>query len=186
MTYTKITVHSRFLAESCAIGDYNKDGKPDVSSGRRWYEGPDFSVEHVYREGHDDLPRDGARGRKSTPASPTISLTMRSTSTATGLTDIINISNPDAPDNKNPTPKPAPQSHATAYWYKNPGGSSQALWAAHLIHSDVRLEEHGLVDINGDGFPEIFGACKAARRRPPRATTRVTQPTPRASGRITP
>jgi hypothetical protein len=30
----------------------------------------------------------------------------------------------------------------------------------HLIHTDVRGEQHGVVDVNGDGNPEIFGACK--------------------------
>jgi hypothetical protein len=28
------------------------------------------------------------------------------------------------------------------------------------MHSDVRNEQRGLVDINGDGYPEFFGACK--------------------------
>jgi hypothetical protein len=29
------------------------------------------------------------------------------------------------------------------------------------MNQDVRNEQHGLIDMNGDGFPEIFGACKS-------------------------
>jgi hypothetical protein len=28
------------------------------------------------------------------------------------------------------------------------------------MHADVRHEQHGFADVNGDGTPEIFGACK--------------------------
>jgi hypothetical protein len=56
------------------------------------------------------------------------------------------------------------QVHASAVWYQNPGPAGQAgdpNWTPHVMHSDVRLEQHGLLDINGDGFPEIYGACKS-------------------------
>jgi hypothetical protein len=38
LKYTKVLIHSQFLAESCSIADYNNDGLPDVSSGRIWYQ----------------------------------------------------------------------------------------------------------------------------------------------------
>jgi hypothetical protein len=60
LTYQMVWVQPDFLAESCAIGDYNADGIPDLSSGRRWYEGPDFTTVHIFRGGHDALPRTGA------------------------------------------------------------------------------------------------------------------------------
>ena len=159
LTYTKIEVHSRYLASSCTIGDYNNDGKPDVSSGRRWYEGPAFATEHIFRDGHDDLPRAGDAMELDTGISDDYSDFAFDVNND-GWTDIINISNPDAPDAKNPTPQPAPQTHATAYWYQNPGPPAAAKWVAHLIHSDVRLESHTFGDVDGDGKPEISGACK--------------------------
>src|SRR5262245_43631551 len=42
LTFRKITIHETELAESASIGDFNRDGNPDIVSGRRWYEGPDF------------------------------------------------------------------------------------------------------------------------------------------------
>jgi FG-GAP-like repeat len=160
LTYTKVEVHTRYLAASCTIGDYNNDGKPDVSSGRRWYEGPAFTTEHIYRDGHDDLPRAGDAAEIDTGISDDYSDYAFDVNND-GWADIINISNPDAPDAKNPTPQPAPQTHATAYWYQNPGPPAAAKWVAHLIHSDVRLESHTFGDVDGDGKPEISGACKS-------------------------
>ncbi len=160
LKYTKVVVHTRFLAESCAIGDYDSDGNPDVSSGRRWYAGPDFKREHVFRGGHDDLPRAGDAPEINSGVSDDWSDAAFDMD-GDGLADIINIANCDVPESDNPSPNPAPQPHATAYWYKNPGpGAGSALWEPHLIHGDVRLEQHGLVDANGDGYPDIYGACR--------------------------
>lgn len=160
LTYTKISVHTRFLAESCSIADYNNDGKPDISAGRRWYEGPDFKVEHIFRGGHNDLPRNGdspeiVDGVSDDWADYPFDMD------GDGLPDIINIASADADTTIMPDPKP--QTHGTGYWYKNPGAATAAtntMWTANLIHSDIRQEQHGLVDVDGDGKPEIFGACK--------------------------
>jgi hypothetical protein len=156
-------VTAQYLAESCAIGDYDNDGEPDVSSGRRWYAGPDFKTAHIFRDGHEVLPSAGASGEIYTGVSDDFS-DFAFDMNADGWTDIINISNPDAPEASNPTPTPAPQTHATAYWYENPGApgvsSATSAWKPHLMHDDVRLEQHGFMDVDGDGRPEFYGACK--------------------------
>ncbi|HVJ21977.1 MAG TPA: VCBS repeat-containing protein, partial [Polyangiaceae bacterium] len=162
LVFQKIQIKNSFLAESCAIGDYNDDGNPDVSSGKRWYEGPAFTVEHPFRDGHGALPREGLAPEISTGISDDwadFAWDMNDD----GFADIINISNPDVDNTSIQFAwDPISQQRASAYWYENPGADweSNPKWVGHLMHSDVRHEQHGFVDVDGDGKPEIFGACK--------------------------
>jgi hypothetical protein len=184
LKFTKIVIQDQFLAESCAIGDYNGDGIPDVSSGRIWYEGSKdptttFKMQHPFRDGHGPLPRDGLAIEINTGMSDDWA-DYPWDMDGDGDTDIINIAQPSIPeandplgitgsaDNPNAAGTPnkigTVQVHATAYWYENPGKAGQAgdpNWTKHLMHADVRAEQHELVDINGDGYPEIVGACRA-------------------------
>ena len=36
--------------EGCAVADYDRDGKPDVSAGEFWYAGPDFKTKRPLRK----------------------------------------------------------------------------------------------------------------------------------------
>jgi len=176
LTYTKLVIQDLFLAESCSIADYNNDGIPDVSSGRIWYEGTDnpkttFKTRHAFRDGHGQLPTNGTSEELSIGVSDDWADYPLDVN-GDGNMDIVNVASPDvnesaAPTGSNPgTPNKigTVQPHATAYWYENPGADKQAgdpNWAPHLMHADVRLQQHGLVDIDGDGFPELLGACKS-------------------------
>jgi len=163
LKYTRQVIHSQFLAESCSIADYNGDGNPDVSAGRIWYEGPAFTVQHPFRDGHGVLPSAGEGPEIDTGVSDDWSDFPLDVN-HDGWTDIINIAQCDVDEVAKTANKVGTvQKHATAYWYENPKLAGQAgnpNWTAHLINQDVRLEQHGLIDMNGDGFPEIYGACK--------------------------
>ncbi|HEX4404367.1 MAG TPA: VCBS repeat-containing protein [Polyangia bacterium] len=160
LTYKMVQVQGDFLAESCSIADYNHDGIPDLSSGRRWYEGPDFTKVHIYRGGHDALPRAGAAnelidGASDDQADYPFDLD------GDGWPDIIDISNNEG--NETVSLEPRPQPHSTGYWYQNPGSPANAAdtnWTSHLISADLSMNQHGLVDVDGDGRPEILGACR--------------------------
>ena len=183
--YTKFVVHSLFLAESCSIADYNEDGIPDISSGRMWYQGtgnptaPINPTGHPFRSGHGVLPSKGDGIELNTGVSDDWADFPWDVD-GDGHADIINVAQCDVPESHDSTltgtggPDTANaagtpnkigivQVHATAVWYKNPGPAGLAgdpMWVSHLMHSDVRLEQHGMVDMDGDGFPEIYGACK--------------------------
>jgi hypothetical protein len=183
LKFTKLVIQDQFLAESCAIGDYNGDGVPDVSSGRIWYEGTSdptttFKTQHPFRDGHGPLPRTGAAIELNTGVSDDWADYAWDLD-GDGDPDIINIAQPDVPEANPPTgPTGGPntpgaagtpnkigvvQPHATAFWYENPGKAGQAgdpKWTMHLMNGDVRMEEHELVDYNGDGYPEVVGACR--------------------------
>jgi hypothetical protein len=77
-----------------------------------------------------------------------------------GWTDIINIASCDATTPVSPAPHP--QAAGSGYWYKNPGPglAGDPMWASYEIHGDMKLEHKGIFDLNGDGKPEIFAACK--------------------------
>ncbi len=166
LVYTKVQIHDRFLAESCSIADYNKDGVPDISAGRRWWAGPIgpgmTGTEHVFRGGHNDLPRAGLGPELVTGVSDDWSCFAQDVD-SDGNTDIINIASASVDDTMTPSRDPAPQKAGTAFWYKNPGAPAVDMpmvqWQPYQIHADVRHEQHGLVDVNGDGKPEFYGAC---------------------------
>ena len=163
LTYTKKVIHSQFLAESCSIADYNNDGIPDVSSGPQWYEGTNdpqtaFKTAHAFRNGHDALPRTGNAnelfaGLSDDWADYPVDID------GDGWTDIINVAPPNV-YGFNAAPEFQPPGWAS--WYRNPGPDLPAdpTWTRSLIHADVQMIQRGFADMNGDGFPELLGACK--------------------------
>ncbi len=153
LSFQKVIIHERFLAESASIGDFNKDGNPDVASGRRWWEGPAFTVEHTFRTGHEDLP----------PEEPNDGVSDDWADFAydvdgDGWDDIIDLASPDTTSAlavDNPVPD------GSGYWFQNPGAAAQELWTKHLISDDIRMEQRALVDMTGDGYPELLGGALA-------------------------
>src|SRR5262249_32028417 len=149
LTFKKVVIHSQFLAESCSIGDYNNDGTPDVSSGRIWYEGPDFTTkQHAFRDGHGALPRNGDTPQSNTGVSDDWADFPWDVN-GDGWTDIINLAQMDVPEANDPNApvdgnKGTPnkigivQPHATGYWYENPkkgaGQVGDLAWTKHLMH----------------------------------------------------
>jgi hypothetical protein len=172
LKYTKQVLDTNFYAESCSIADYNGDGIPDVSAGRRWWAGPDFKTVNFFRGGHGALPRVGAPTELQNGVSDDWADYPWDVD-GDGLVDVINIASCSYTEALTATYEPMPQPDGTGYWYKNPGptvsqaagacasGTGTGCWSSYEISADMKLEQKGIADVDGDGKPEIFASCHA-------------------------
>jgi hypothetical protein len=161
LTYTKLTLHNRFLAESVAVGDFNQDGNLDIAAGRRWYAGPfgpnynTAAGEHIYRDGHEDLPVTGAAIEINTGVSDSWAAYSYDIN-GDGWDDIIQIT---ASDIGPMLPGQTPIPFGTGNWYQNPKNAA-GNWPKFQISADMKGEHKAFADMTGDGKPEILGSCK--------------------------
>ena len=65
VTFTKQTITKDFVAEGCAVADFNHDGQLDVAAGRFLWLGPDFKEKAAYTP-----ERNNAGGPSKTPYNP--------------------------------------------------------------------------------------------------------------------
>ena len=64
-TFEKQTLTERFVAEGCAVADFDKDGHADVTAGTTIWHGPDFA-----RTTEFTPPADNPSGPSKTPYDP--------------------------------------------------------------------------------------------------------------------
>ena len=107
--------------ETCAIGDINRDGHPDIVSGEDWYEGPNWtkhnfrSIEY-FRNATEDL--------------------------SDLLLDVNGDGYPDVISSA---------SHANKLWWDENPGAQGGAWKEHAIESGHSIEFTFLVDLDNDG-----------------------------------
>lgn len=57
LPFQKLVLSPQFIGEGPSVGDFNKDGKPDMAAGPFWWQGPDFAVRRKYSaEGQESYP----------------------------------------------------------------------------------------------------------------------------------
>ncbi|MEZ0273752.1 MAG: FG-GAP repeat domain-containing protein, partial [Roseimicrobium sp.] len=119
--------------EGCAVADYNKDGKPDVSAGEFWYAGPGFTEKKPVRKlrafGKDYLTNNAEHAWDVN---------------GDGWMDIISGSFMEG----------------EVSWYENPKADGLAKgepWKQHVL-ADTKLGQNewtAFRDMDGDGVPEF-------------------------------
>ena len=128
-TFKKLTLSTKFYAEGAYYGDFNRDGKLDVVAGPYWFEGPDFTKRHEYREAKAFDPKGYSDNF----------LTYVGDFNGDGWPDVLCIGYPGS----------------AAYWYENPRGK-EGHWKKHLALENVENESPMLVDLKGDGRRELL------------------------------
>ncbi len=153
-TFSKQVLTREFWAEGAHVGDFNRDGKKDVVSGPYWYEGPEFRVRHEIYPAKQSFKVKGADGAES--AVPGFEgglgrnnaysdnfLAYTHDVNADGWDDVVVLGFPGA----------------ESWWFENPKGG-KGHWKRHVALDVTDNESPTLVDITGDGRPEIVCSSK--------------------------
>ena len=127
-SFDKIVITEQFYGEGANFADFNKDGVMDIVSGPYWYEGPDFKKKHEYYP---------AKAFDKNGYSKNF-FAFTYDFNGDGYPDIMIFGFPGE----------------DASWYENPKGAD-GLWVRHKVFDVVDNESPTLMDVTGDGKPEI-------------------------------
>src|SRR5882757_6513848 len=127
--FQKHILTNDFISEGVAIGDVNKDGKLDILAGAYWFEAPGWT-KHAIAEGRHYEPK--------TQFSNSF-LDFAMDVNLDGWIDLIRISLPGE----------------EAVWYENPANKA-GYWPMHPMLKNCGNESPALVDVDGDGRPDLL------------------------------
>lgn len=128
-TFATTKLIDKFFTEGAAVGDINRDGKPDLVAGPFWFAGPTFEARHEYSPPKPFDPH----GYSDNFFAYTHDLN------GDGWTDILIYGFPGQ----------------DASWFENPQGKD-GFWTRHKVLDVVDNESPTWGDLTGDGKPEII------------------------------
>jgi hypothetical protein len=139
VAFDKQTLTERFVAEGCAVADFDRDGHADITAGTTIWYGPDFA-----RTTEFTPPADNPSGPSKTPYDPARGysdyfLAFAHDFTGDGWSEILVYGLPGEP----------------AHVFVNPQGRA-GHWQKQVIFDVADGESPGLVDMTGDGRPELL------------------------------
>jgi hypothetical protein len=134
--FQKIVLTDKYYCDGITAGDINRDGRLDVVAGPFWYAGPAFDTPRSFYP-PVELPRE------KSPSDSMFSFVYDFS--GDGWPDILVLG----------------RVHLhPAYWYENPRAAGlaapHAVWKKHYAFERVQGESPALVDLDGDGRPQVI------------------------------
>ncbi|MCA9099590.1 MAG: VCBS repeat-containing protein, partial [Planctomycetales bacterium] len=128
--FDKVVLTREYLCDGINRGDINRDGHVDVVAGPYWYAGPDFTSRQAF---YPPVPLEPTKS----PSNSMFSFVYDFNDD--GWPDVLTLG----------------RVHLhPAYWYENPGEDGGP-WQKHYAFERVQGESPTLVDLDGDGRPQI-------------------------------
>ena len=131
ISFEKIVLTPRYYCDGINVGDFNKDGKTDIVAGPFWYAGPTFEKAHEIYPAVPLVPEES-------PSNSMFSFVHDFN--GDGWLDVLVLGRVHLHQ---------------AFWYENPEGADR-LWEKHFAFERVRGESPMLVDLDGDGHPQLI------------------------------
>ncbi len=147
VSFEKITLTTEFIAEGCAIADFNHDGHMDLTAGCYIWYGPDFKRRETFTP-----PSVNESGPAKTPYNP-----------AKGYSDYFLSYTYDFNGDSWPDILVYGFPGEPAVVFINPQGKSGD-WEKHPVFDVADGESPDLKDINGDGKPELLAHSSDANK----------------------
>ncbi len=148
--WSKQQLTDNFWAEGVTAADVNKDGKLDVIYGPYWFEGPDFKRRHVI---YPDTQRTKAKLEDGTEKE--IEGFHGGKSVTNGYSNNFIAAACDINGDGWPDYIVTVFPGKETLWYENPQGRVEP-WKKHVAFDVTDNESPMLVDINGDGRPDLL------------------------------
>ncbi len=126
--HTLFSAFEEYISEGVAVADVNKDGKPDVLAGTFWFEAPKWKRHEIDTP---EIHSIGGYGNSFLNYSMDVN--------GDGWMDFIRIGFPGS----------------EARWYENPKNTT-GHWKSYPVFHSVGNESPALVDIDGDGRPDLL------------------------------
>ena len=130
--FKKIVLSDKFHAEGSCIGDFNKDGIPDVAIGHYWYEGPDFKKRHQFFDGPDAKDFDPK-----------------------GYSECFGMFAGDFNDDGWIDILVCPHPGKEGFWYENPKNAA-GMWKKHPVTKELGNESQDFADVLGIGRKSLI------------------------------